>query len=229
MVNPSRINRYIRQEGLVDSRIFTQPIMVIGAGGIGSFTVLTLAKMGFENITVFDMDVVDEENLGSQFYRTEDIGKFKVMALSDIVDAFADIRIKPFVQIWTAQEFQLSGVVVMAVDSMTVRKEIYGAVKRNGNVPLVVDGRMGGNQAEIYTFHNNNVPMKKAYENTLWSEGEASMTPCTEKAVMYNVLTIASFIANNIRLGLSGKPYHPKMIMDLENMMLHTPQEAIVR
>ena len=44
-------DRFIRQSGLIDSEIFSIPINIIGAGGIGSFTTLALAKCGFEDIT----------------------------------------------------------------------------------------------------------------------------------------------------------------------------------
>ena len=48
--NMTTINRGARQENLVDSSIFDTSVCLIGAGGIGSFTALALAKIGFKNI-----------------------------------------------------------------------------------------------------------------------------------------------------------------------------------
>ena len=78
--------RHSRQAGLVDMKIFECPITVVGAGGIGSFTTLALAKIGFTDIRVFDDDRIEIHNLGNQFYRRKDLNKPKVEALRDIVN-----------------------------------------------------------------------------------------------------------------------------------------------
>jgi tRNA A37 threonylcarbamoyladenosine dehydratase len=42
-------------------------IMIIGAGGIGSFLVSNLARVGIYDITVFDDDKVESKNLLHQW------------------------------------------------------------------------------------------------------------------------------------------------------------------
>ena len=63
-------------------------IVVIGAGSTGSFLSLTLAKMGLTNIKVIDYDKVEEKNIPNQFFRTQDIGKYKIDALKEIINDF---------------------------------------------------------------------------------------------------------------------------------------------
>ena len=87
------MNKFIRQKDLVNYKIFNVPITVIGVGGIGSFTVLTLAKMGFRNITIYDHDRVEQHNLPNQFYRIKDLKKYKVDALADLVYEFEGLKI----------------------------------------------------------------------------------------------------------------------------------------
>jgi molybdopterin/thiamine biosynthesis adenylyltransferase len=220
-------NRYIRQSGLVDPAIFTTPVTVIGTGGIGSFTVLTLAKMGFNNITVCDDDTVEEHNLASQFYRDSDIGKPKVEALEEIVKDFCGVEIQWYnarlKEVDVAKSIA-NGVVIPAVDNMATRKLMFDACSRNPDVKGIVDGRMGGNQAEVYTINNADTAQRKMYSETLWSDEEASEAPCTEKAVMYNVLWISSIIANSVRQLLSGVAFKPINIMDLQNNVLLQPE-----
>ena len=48
-------------------------ILIVGAGGIGSTTAYTLAKMGCSNITVVDFDEVEIHNCSSQFYSAKQI------------------------------------------------------------------------------------------------------------------------------------------------------------
>ena len=207
--------RRSRQADLVNPDIFENPITVIGCGAIGSFTTLTLAKMGFHDITVYDNDSVGEENISNQFYRYKDIGMNKAEALYGMVHDFEDIQIKYYRHNWETEA--LSGHVIMAVDSMVVRKHIFDAVKRNVDVDSFIDGRMGGQQAEVYTVDLRSSEDKRIYLQYLWSETEASELPCTQKAVMYNVLWIASMIANNTRLLMEGKRIHNVMRMDFQN------------
>ena len=60
-------NRLIRQQDLINSDILTTPLFMVGLGGIGSWTAISLAKMGFNNLELWDNDVVAEENFNNQF------------------------------------------------------------------------------------------------------------------------------------------------------------------
>ncbi len=210
-----------RQADLVDREIFSNPITIIGAGAIGSFTALTLAKMGFHSIEVYDDDDVSVENISNQFYRYSDIGRNKANALAQMLFDFEGIDIVPFSIRWERGDM-LNPYVIMAVDSMTVRKRIFEDIKGSSSVKGFVDGRMGGQQAEIYTINAKRRAEKAVYEQYLWAEEEASVLPCTQKAVMYNVLFIASMIANNLRLLMEDKPYPKVQLMDFENVVLNT-------
>ena len=53
-------------------------IMIIGAGGIGSFLIPLLDKTGLYNITVFDPDVVEVKNITYQNFTESDVEKLKV-------------------------------------------------------------------------------------------------------------------------------------------------------
>ncbi len=85
--------KYHRQLDILDPKLMSVPVVVIGAGATGSFAALSLAKMGVRNITVYDFDTVEEHNLPNQFYRQCDIGKPKVIALQEIIAQFEGIQI----------------------------------------------------------------------------------------------------------------------------------------
>ena len=216
-----------RQSRLVDSSILTCPITIIGAGGIGSFTALTLAKMGFENIYVMDNDTVEEHNIPNQFYRYKDLTIPKVEALKQIIYDFTENEIDTNSHHFEEETIiNWGGLWIMAVDNMTTRQNIYKlAYKHHNLITGIIDGRMGGQQAEVYTVNMQNRMERTAYKNTLWEEAETAQVPCTERAVIYNVLWIASTIANSARLLLEKKPYRPIQIMDFENQNLFCPLE----
>ena len=64
-------NRFWRQLDLCPPDKLTFPITVIGAGAIGSATVVTLAKMGWSNITVYDEDDLADHNFPNQMSRCD--------------------------------------------------------------------------------------------------------------------------------------------------------------
>jgi len=209
--------RRSRQADLVDRRIFDSTITIIGCGAIGSFTALTLAKMGFHKMKVYDNDRVSEENISNQFYRYMDIGMNKALALNTMLIDFENVPLTVNDCLWTKDIGINTDYVIMAVDSMAVRTEIYESIRRNVDVQGFIDGRMGGQQAEVYTVDLAKTEQKQFYTGYLWSDSEASELPCTQKAVMYNVLWIASGIANSLRLMAEQKPYHSAVLYDFEN------------
>ena len=57
-------------------------VLVIGAGGIGSFLIPILARTKLYNITVADPDIVEKKNLPYQNYEEEDVGVNKSTVMS---------------------------------------------------------------------------------------------------------------------------------------------------
>src|SRR3990167_6840796 len=88
---------FIRQLKLVNPQELEFPITVIGAGGIGSWATLALAKMGCSNISVIDFDKVEIKNTPSQIYTMSQKGKNKVSALKETVKILTGVDIKPIV------------------------------------------------------------------------------------------------------------------------------------
>jgi molybdopterin/thiamine biosynthesis adenylyltransferase len=183
-------NKYLtRQSDLIPESILSTPITVVGAGAIGSFTVLTLAKMGFNNITVFDDDEIDFVNINNQFYRISDIGKKKVDALYDLVSDFTGIAIKPKAE--RANGFFMDKIVISAVDSMDSRKQVYNMF----GGALLVDPRMAIEYASIRTYMPLAGDKPTDYTNSLFNDNEAAPERCTAKATMYTASMIAGHVS----------------------------------
>lgn len=207
-----------RQLDIVDQgALGRQPIVVIGAGGIGSPTVLTLAKMGVPNITVYDGDDVEAHNLPNQMYRLKDVGKPKVRALAEIVRDYTGFGITPVNAFFTDQ--LVNGLVISAVDSMEGehgRSAIWEKMRYNAAVPLYIDARMGAQVLRIHTVSPTNPRDIRWYEKTLYSSGEE--LPCTERAIIYTVQGIAALIANQVKKFVEGESFHKEIIFDFVTM-----------
>lgn len=188
--------RYSRHWGLIDvERLHTAPIKIIGTGSVGSFTALSLAKMGAHMIEVWDDDLIDEVNISNQFFRIKDIGEYKVDALQSLISDFEGIGIRNHPSKCNGSE-DLSGIVIVALDSMLPRKRIWDAIKGKDKVELFIDPRMGGRVARIYAV--NPKTGIESYEKTLYTDDDSAPERCTERTILYNVLGIASIICKTI-------------------------------
>jgi hypothetical protein len=195
-----------RQLDLISMEALETPITIIGAGAIGSFTTLSLAKMGYEHLTIYDFDTIEEANMNSQFYRLSDVGKPKVEALSNLVKDFTGVEITAKNQRYENGTFK--GIVISAVDSMAIRKLLWDQHKYSPfGVKLYIDGRMGAEFAACYAMKLTAEKDVKAYENTLYSDEDAVQERCTAKATMYCVLSLASHIAKVVKDFTSNQPY----------------------
>lgn len=211
---------FSRQLGFLDpEKNSIWPITIIGCGGIGRFTIESLAEMGIDKITVYDHDIVNEENRPNQAWRKKDVGEPKVFAIKDIVGQFAeDCEVIIHQEKFTDQE--LEGIVISAVDSMAARKAIWEKVQWNPFVPLFIDGRLGGEMLEVYTIKPMQIEDIEFYEGTLFSDEEATPGLCTEKSIIYVGRTIGSLISSQIKKFLKEEKIKREIVFDFKTMTL---------
>lgn len=189
--------RYHRQLGIISPERLNIPIVIVGAGSVGSFVATIISKMGCEDITLVDFDTVENHNIPNQLYKTSDIGRPKVDAAFDTIKEFTDIEIKNKNEKFDFKSYKK--ITVVAVDSMEVRKKIFERSKKDINVDFLIDVRIGGELMDVYSFRPIVVKEAREYEKTLFSDEDASPIKCTEKTIVYNVTMVASFVCNYIK------------------------------
>jgi hypothetical protein len=196
----------VRQLDLIPLDCLDKKINIIGAGAIGSFTALSLAKMGFKDITVFDDDTIDVVNLNCQFFRHTDIGKPKVVALQELIHDFTGITIEIVNDRWTGAK--LNGIVIAAVDSMAVRKQIFETHYKNGfQTDLVIDPRMGAEVALLASYKPLSIEEGQTYSKTLYSDEDAVQEPCTAKSSMYCCLSLSGMVCSMVKAFVTGNEF----------------------
>jgi len=211
-------NRFWRQLDICPPDKLQFPVTIIGAGAIGSATVITLAKMGCGDITVYDHDTVEEHNLPNQFLLANSIGMPKVHALATLVFQLTETNIKPIAQRYRGQ--RLEGVVICAVDSMDARATIWKAVKGNRRVQLYLDARMGAEVLRLYSIRPTDTDGTTLYEANLYTSGEAERLPCSARAIVYCPLVAAGIIALQIKKLTVGQPIWRELLLDLPTLAL---------
>ncbi|MDY6809108.1 MAG: molybdopterin-synthase adenylyltransferase MoeB, partial [Actinomycetota bacterium] len=136
-------------------RLKNAKVLVIGAGGLGSPTLLYLAAAGVGTIGIVEFDVVDESNLQRQvIHGQSDIGRPKAESARDSI-----LEINPFVTVNLHDE----------------RLEPEGAIELFSQYDLILDGT--DNFATRYLVNDAAVLAHKPY---VWGsifrfEGQASV------------------------------------------------------
>jgi hypothetical protein len=200
---------FLRQLDVADpSKFKDKPVTVIGAGGIGAATVVALAKTGFENITVYDFDTIEEHNLPNQllpiWVGDQDTMEWgKATALFHLVHDLADIAITPVNERYTDQP--LGEIVISAVDSLDARRSIWTQVQGSMDTLFFLDGRMAITSMDLYAIDMMSEEAVARYTESL--TGNAEELPCTARATMFNSFIIAGHLVALLVAYLNGWQY----------------------
>lgn len=153
-------------------------IDIIGAGAVGSAVAVQLAKLGLENIHVWDFDTVEGHNIANQRYALKDIGQPKVTALAAIIKEATGHDITVHEQKLEGGE-PLGDVVFLAVDTMAARKAIWQKSLRNKlRTKLVIETRMGAEEGRVYAICPVKPAQVRGYETTFYDDAETVVSAC---------------------------------------------------
>lgn len=182
-----------RQMDIIPFDKLAKSITIIGAGAVGSWTSLALAKMGFLNQTVWDMDTVDVENLNCQFFPAASVGSSKAMALEYMIERFTGQKIKTVEDKYTASPLRDS-IVIAAVDNMQVRKDIFDNCHG-----MFIDPRMGAEQMHLYVMNKKIEKDNTDYMNSWYPDSGAEHEACTAKSTIYCANILAGLVAKAVK------------------------------
>jgi len=212
---------YLRQEGIVNTSKLNLPVVIIGAGGIGSMTIIQLMKMGISNLTIYDMDTVEEHNLPNSFFPLQFTGKNKAKAIASVCHLFTGLVPKFIEEEYKGTDLSQYQIVIAAPDNMETRRAIWNRVKHT-NKKLYVDARMSAEFMDIYFIDPNDKKDVALYEkHTLNIKDEDTVEEaCTERAIIYNTAGIGSFICNAVKRAVSGQENPARLMMDYKNFIL---------
>ena len=180
------IERYARSEALFGdgstALLKRAHVAVFGLGGVGSYTVEALARMGIGSLTLIDGDAYSESNLNRQLFATE-----KTLGMPKPEAAMARVgEVNSSVKVFTRSLFvtpeNLSSIdfsafdyVVDAIDAVSAKIAI---IKRARETDIPVISAMGaGNKTDPTLFRVADIsktkicPLARAVRNGLRREG----------------------------------------------------------
>lgn len=167
------------------------PVTLVGAGGIGSWTALLLARAGVPNIIVYDDDTIENHNLGGQLFRLNSVGAAKVGEVNQIVSDFTGTSISGLQYKYRDQN--ITPHVITALDNMEAREAVYEKWKSMDDRKLLIDGRLLAESFQIFTVTK---ATEGQYEKYLFDDSEVEEVDCTAKQTSHFAAMIASHIVN---------------------------------
>lgn len=180
-------------------------VLVVGGGAIGSNVAVTLALTGIK-VHIVDGDNLSKENLAPGLFSGKKLGRPKHEAIAAAVAALGgDASLVTGENKWFSPESAEGyDVVVLAVDSLEVRREIYEALSETEDFEriLVVDGRIGGHITTVFTVWT--YEERQMYLPYL--QGEVEELPCGRKATAYITRICSGLIVSQIVRHLNLQP-----------------------
>jgi hypothetical protein len=160
---------------------------VIGVGATGSYVAYALAKLGWGDIVnnhgvlgLWDGDNVEDHNLCNQMYEPAHVGLSKVDAMNQVIHRACGFNVETHNEmVVDQQEIRNSKYIFLLTDTMKSRKEIFDkCIRYSFNTDLVIETRMGIDEGRVYAFNPNNMDEVRGWEQTLYSDEEASESLC---------------------------------------------------
>lgn len=209
--------------GFYDPKSVKDPIHIIGVGAMGSCVAELLVRLGFENLVIYDFDIVTAHNITNQMYYEDQINQPKCEALTQSLQKInKDVTVTRFEKGWHGQP--LAGYIFLCVDSIALRKEIVQKNAFNPNIKAFFDFRMRLEDAQHYAASTRE-EINKLLKTMDFTDDEAK--EATPVSACGTSLSVATTVRNVVSLGVTnfmnvtqGKPLKTMVLINPFEFML---------
>lgn len=200
--------------------LYNKEVMVLGVGGIGSWTALLLSRIGCE-LHIYDMDQYEIHNLSGQAIGHSSLGLNKAMAIQERINDFSpDCSTFAYPEQYS-EDSPASEIMVCGFDNMVARKTAFNNWKtclmqeseEYRKDSFFQDGRLLAEQLQIFNIPGDRADLIEQYEKDwLFDDKEVKEAECTFKQTSHCAAMIASHMvgfltnwASNVRQIKEGK------------------------
>lgn len=178
-----------------------KPVVLIGAGGIGSWVALLLSRIGC-NLHIFDHDSYEVHNLSGQLVSGKYIGTQKSYAVADIINQFSPNTTVTCYNKYLENSIT-NNVVICGLDNMAARKLAFrnwlSLVEKTSEEKrkfmFFQDGRLNAELLQIINIPGNNPEAIRRYqEEYLFDDEEVVEQDCTFKQTSHCAAMIGSLM-----------------------------------
>jgi molybdopterin/thiamine biosynthesis adenylyltransferase len=193
--------QFLRHADYVGPENFIDTVNIIGLGAVGSHLAMLAARMGVHKFRIFDGDKVEPHNLSNQAYDSEHIGMYKAEALKEVLTRF-----NPRVQVEVHNYFYesekhkdlIKGFLLIAPDSMKVRRDLYDTFKDNFEIAGVIEIRLGFDYGECNVLNPISDLETERWLQTLVDDSLVPDGPCNRRMCTTLVQLVCSVAIQNL-------------------------------
>jgi hypothetical protein len=204
-------------------------IIILGAGGIGSWLNTCLCRQGYETY-IYDFDNIEVLNVGSQNYTISKEGRNKAEVAAELAKEYGNDRVIPMGRF--EEDSPIDNIVFSCFDNMKYRKIAFEKwldyqisktpeyrKEHPNEVNCFIDMRMNAESWQTY-FVRNTVDAKR-YKETLFNDDEVPDLPCSYKATCQTGMGVAAYASSlflnhvvNKKLGIDLRQIYFKTYYD---------------
>ena len=190
-------------------------VMVLGQGGIGSWTSLLLSRIGC-NLHLYDMDTYEQHNMTGQVVKQRSIGMNKAEAMHDTIQDFSpDCKVEVYGRYQA--DSPTNDIVICGFDNMAARKIAFHNWKEAATHSSLLeadrqkfffqDGRLLAEQLQIFNIPGERDDLMEKYQKEwLFDDSEVQEAECTFKQTSHCAAMIASHMVGFLTTWISGFP-----------------------
>lgn len=194
-------NRFMRNKDLIPQDKLNE-LTIVGLGGIGSAVAINSAIMGWDRITGYDGDNLETHNLSSTLYPLEYIGFSKAHVATAMISEYGG-KSSLIQANWNIGD-PIGDKVLLCVDDMEIRLDIYKEWLKSDTREILIDMRMDALSMEIISCTKEN-----DFFGEYWVSGASiADAPCTMKHTIFTSSIVAGWGLNNLFCMLTGKPWY---------------------
>lgn len=176
---------------------FKEQIHIIGCGAIGSTLAEMLTRMGFQELHLWDFDIVTAHNIANQVFDSTQIGALKVSCVAANCTLINhDIKIAMHDKGWNGEP--LKGYIFLAVDNIDLRRQIATDNKYNQQIKGMFDFRMRFSDAQHYGADWGDPKAVNAFIDTMQFTHEEAVaeTPVSACGTSLNIITTVRIVCS---------------------------------
>lgn len=195
-----QLSRFIGAEWF--DTITDQNIMILGCGGIGSWTALFISRLNPRRVTLVDPDTVELANLSGQCFSINSVESSKVSALKEVIHYLSDYILINSFKTKIGEGDPVLPITICGFDNMKARKIAFESWKssiknQKKEECLFIDGRLNAEMFQIFCISGNDTAAMEKYEKEwLFPDEEAEKAVCSYKQTSYCAAMIGSYITN---------------------------------
>lgn len=203
--NPVEVTQSRFNGAIWYDKVREQRVLLAGCGGIGSYVGFLLGHLGVKSLTLLDGDTIEAHNLSGQLYFKEDVGKYKVAALYNLIVNTSTTYPYASTHFFSTTCGFKEGIMICGFDNMGARQiyfkawldKIRSISPESRSATLFLDGRLAMEEYQIFAITGDNETAIEKYQSQyLFNDEAAEQTQCSQKQTSYMANMVASQMIN---------------------------------